>query len=269
VLADGVEGGTGLWSLGAGGQWAALGATPNATALGRTSDGIAVASGHDVDMRPASDLTHAGRHATLKWSAAAPAAPVVSLSGSPAGKIALATADERSINYWLAAADGTVTAMASAPTQSFTPLVAWLDESRVLVPSTDNQQVSRLAAVNVATHDVSTINAVLGVTVFGASYKGQSVAVATEKGVYAGPVAALLGGTPPQQVATLADTQVVWALSTDTAGTQVYVLAGTEAADGTVSALHELVYAKQGSIWAKLLDSPAPFTKAIAQVCTR
>ena len=267
MLADGVQGGTGLWSFGASGQWAVLGATPNATALGRTSDGIAVASGHEVDFRPTSDLSHAGSHTTLKWSAGTSTAPVVSLTGSPAGKLAVATADERSLNYWLAAADGTVTAMASAPTQSFTPLVAWLDESRVVVLSTDNQQVSRLAVVNLATHGLNTINAVLGVTVFGASTDGQSVAVATEKGVYAGPVAAFLGGTQPQQIATLADAQVVWALSTDTAGAQVYVLAGTEAADGTVSALHELVYTKQGSAWIRVLDSPAPFTKAIAQVC--
>jgi WD40 repeat protein len=266
VLAVGADGGTGLWSLDSGGRWTALGATPGATALGRTPDGIVVASGHELDRRPASDLGHAGTVTSLKWSGTAPAAPIVSINCSAAGKLAVATSDEHTLNYWLAASGGTVTAMTSAPTQSFSPLVAWLDESRVLALSTDNQQISRLVDVNLSTHSIETSNAVLGATTFGVSRDGKSVAVATEKTVYAGSVASLLSGAQPQQIAALADSQVVWALSMDTAGTQVYVLAATEAADGTISSFHELGYARQGSSWTKVLDSPAPFTKVVAQV---
>jgi WD40 repeat protein len=267
VLADGAEGGTGLWSLDSGGRWTALGATPGATALGRTPDGVVMASGHELDRRPASDLGHAGTVTSLKWSGAAPAAPVVAIDSSPAGKVAIATSDEDTLNYWLAASDGTVTAMSSAPTQSYSPLVAWLDETRVLALSTDNQQTSRLGLVNLTTHAIETSNAVLGATTFGVSRDGKSVAVATEKTVYAGTVASVLSGAQPQQIAALADSQVVWALSMDAAGTQVYVLAATEAADGTINSFHELGYARQGSSWTKVLDSPAPFAKAVAQVC--
>jgi WD40 repeat protein len=267
VLADGVEGGTGLWSLDSGGRWMALGATPGATALGRTPNGIVVASGHELDRRPASDLGHAGTVTSLKWSGAAPAAPVVAIDSSPAGKLAMATSDEHTLNYWLAASDGTVTAMTSAPTQSFSPLVAWLAESRVLALSTDNQQISRLVDVNLSTHSIETSNAVLGATTFDVSRDGKSVAVATEKTVYAESVAAVLSGAQPQQIAALADSQIVWALSMDAAGTQVYVLAATEAADGTINSFHEFGYARQGSSWTKVLDSPAPFAKVVAQVC--
>ena len=267
VLAHGAAGSTSLWSLDTSGRWVALGATPNATALGRTPDGIAVVTAHEVDFRPISDLTHGGRLTTLKWSAAAPAAPVVSLDSSPAGRLAIATADEHSLGYGLVDTDGNVVAMAPAPTQSFTPLVAWLDETRLLALSTDNQQVSRLAVVNVAMHSVETSTAVIGITVFGVSSDGRSVAVATESTVYEGPVASLLSGTQPQQIVTLADSQIVWALSMDAAGTKVFMLSGTEAADGTVSSFHELGYARQGTSWVKIFDVAAPFETAISQVC--
>ena len=267
VLADGIQGGKGLWSLDSAGKWSVVASAPNATALGRTNDGIAIASTHQLDVRAASNLSGAGHLTTLKWSAAAPAAPVVSLDGSPAGKLAIATADEHTLAYGLAAADGTVTTMSPAPTQSFTPLVAWLDETRLLVLTMDNRQDSRLALVKLGSQAVATSSSVLGATVFAVSGDRQSVAVATENAVYAGSVATFLSGSQPEQVATLTGAQVVWAISLNSAGTEVFMLSGTAAADGTLTSFHELEYSRQGSSWTKVMDSPAPFATAVSQVC--
>ena len=267
VLADGIQGGKGLWSLDAAGKWTVVTSTPTATALGRTADGIAIASTHQVDVRPASALSKPGQITTLKWSAATPGAPVVSVDGSPAGKLAIATADEHTLGYGLAAADGSVTTMSPAPTQSFTPIVAWLDESRLLVLTMDNRQESRLALVTLGSKTVETSSSILGATVFAVSSDQRSVAVATENAVYAGPVATFLNGSRPEQVVTLTGAQVVWAISTNAAGTEVFMLAGTAAADGTLTSFHELGYSKQGAVWTKVMDSPAPFATAVSQVC--
>ena len=267
VLANGVDGGVGLWTLDAASKWVALAATPGATALGRTAGGIAIATGHEVDLRSGSNLPHAGTVRTLKWSGTAPAAPIAGLDGSPAGKLAFVTAGDAGVGYALAAADGTVTALSPAPTQSFTPQVAWLDEARLLVPATDNMQISRLAVVDTAAHVLTPSATMLGLRVFGLSANRQTLAASTEDAVYAGPVARFLGGTMPERAVTLADFQVIWALTLDATGTHMYLLSGTEAPDGTLGSFRELGYARQGSVWTKVLDAPAPFTRAIAQVC--
>lgn len=265
VLADGVDGGNGLWSLDANGKWLALAATPGATALGEAAGGIAIATGHDIDMRPFSDLTHAGTITSLKWSAAAPAAPVVAIDGSPSGKLAIATADEHTLAYGVAGADGTVTTMAPAPTQSFTPLVAWLDETSLLVLTMDKLQTSRLAVAKLGDPELMPSASVIGATTFAVSADGQVVAVSTENAVYAAPIGTFLGGSQPEQVAALSASQVVWAISLDATGTQLFILSGTEAADGTVGSFHEIGYSKTGSTWAKTFDVAAPFGKAIGQ----
>jgi hypothetical protein len=266
VLADGVNGGNGIWSLDTNGKWVALAATPGATAVGETAGGIAIATGHDIDERPISDLAHAGTIRSLKWSAAAPVAPVVAIDGSPSGELAIATADEHSLAYGIAAADGTVTALAPAPTQSFTPLVAWLDETSLLVLTMDKLQVSRLAVVKLGDATLEPFASVVGATTFAVSANHQAAAVATENSVYAGPIGTFLSGSQPDQVAAISGSQVVWAIAMNAAGTQVFILSGTEAADGTVGSFHEIGYTKQGSAWAKTFDVAAPFSKAIGQV---
>jgi hypothetical protein len=266
VLADGVNSGVGLWTLDEASKWVALGATPGATALGRTADGVVIATGHDVDLRPGSNLSDAGTVRSLKWSGTEPTAPIVTLDASPAGKLAFATADEVSLDYALAASDGTVTALAPAPTQSFTPQVAWLDEARLLVLATDNMQVSRLAVVDTAGHTITSAQAMSGVRVFGLSADRQTVAAATEHAIYVGAVATLMGQAPPSAAVTLDELQVVWALTLDSAGSRMFMLSGTLGEDGTVGSIHELGYARQASAWIKVVDSAVPFTRGIGQV---
>ena len=257
----------GLWSLDAASRWIAVGATPDATAVGQTAGEVLIATAHQVDRRSLPDLSRPGRVTSLKWPVQAPAAPIVSVDGSPAGELAVVTADDQSQDYALAPADGSVTVLTPAPTDSFTPLVAWLDDVRLLVLTTDDQQVSRLAVVNTSTHTMRPSQAVLGARTFGLSGDRQTFAVATEKAVYMGPVADIPAGTPPQPIVTLHDSQVVWALALDAGGSQVFMLSGAVAPDGTIDAIHELGYARRGSSWVQVLDVSVPFAEATGQVC--
>ncbi len=266
VLGDGVDGGLGLWALDSTFQWTALGPAPDAVALGRTADGIAVATGQQVDLRPRSDVSHPGSLTSLKWPGTGPTSPIAALDGSPTGKLAIVTADAQSLGYAIAATDGSITALAPAPTQSFTPLVAWLDDTRLLVLATDNQQVSRLAVVDSGAHTIKLATALGGIRVFGVSADRQTIAAATEAAIYAGPLVAFTGQTPAQPVATLAAGQVVWALAPDADGSRVFALSGTMAPNGEVGAIHEIGYARAGSGWARVLDTPMPFQRALNQV---
>ena len=49
-----MDAGLGLWAIDMQGHWTTLGSTPGATALGRTTGGVAVGTGHQIDVRPAS-----------------------------------------------------------------------------------------------------------------------------------------------------------------------------------------------------------------------
>jgi hypothetical protein len=164
------------------------------------------------------------------------------------------------------AADGGVEPLQPAPTQSFTPLVAWLDDSRLLVLTTDKEQVSRLAVVDVAARTIEPSTVLAGVRVFAVSQDKRYLSVATETRVYAGPVEAFLGTGQPATVATVDPSAVVWGLALDDAGTRLAILSGTVAADGLVTSVRETGYARGPAAWAKAFDSPAPFGKAMDQV---
>jgi Lipoprotein LpqB beta-propeller domain len=266
VLADGAGHGLGLWAIDMQGHWTTLGSTPGATALGRTAGSVAIATGHQIDLRPVSDLTHRGQSAALEWAGTAPSAPITGLDGSAAGRLAFVTSDDQSLEYAIADTAGSVTALAPAPTQTFAPLISWLGETRLLVLSTDNQQTSRLAIVDTGAHSIDLLPALTGVRWFGLSSDRETIAAATESGIWVGPVEAFQADTTPETAITIDGSQVVWALALDATGSSVYMLSGTEAADGTVGAVRELGYAKQGSSWTRVLDSPAPFDRAVAQV---
>jgi len=266
VLADGAGRGLGLWAIDMQGRWTTLGSTRGANALGCTAGSVAIATGHQIDVRPVSDLTHPGRSTTLKWVGTAPSAPITALDGSAAGKLAFVTSDDQSLEYAIADTAGSVTTLAPAPTQTFAPLISWLGETRLLVLSTDNQQTSRLAIVDTNAHSIDLLPALIGVRWFGLSSDRETIAAATESGIWVGSVAAFQAHTTPAIAITIDGSQVVWALALDAAGSTVYMLSGTEAADGTIGAVRELGYAKHGSSWTKVLDSPAPFDRAVAQV---
>ena len=202
----------------------------------------------------------------LKWPGQAPAAPIVGLDATDPA-IAFVTADETSMAYATAGTDGAVTPVISAPTESFTALVARLDSSRLVVMTMDSSQVSRLAVVDTAKHTMTISKAIGGIRDFGLSANRQMVAVATASGAYVGSVTDVMAGNAPQQVATVQDAVVVWGLALDPTGTQLFMLSGTVGPDGTVGSVRELGYTRQGSGWTKSLDAATPFASAVDQVC--
>ena len=266
VLADGPDGWRGLWRLGPGPEWIRVGDARTATALGRTPSGLALVTNAGVQFRSSSDPSTAVGSAALAWAGQRPTKPVVAIDYSPSGKVAVVTADEVSVGYAVSGANGTLAALTPAPIQSFSPLVAWLDDSRLLVLSTDTQQISRVAVVGVPAHTMELAGALSGVRVFALSADRNTVAAATETGVYAGPLTGFTGTSAPNLVVGLAESEVVWALALDRDGSTLSMLTGTINASGSVDGVREVSYTRQGSDWRKVLDSAVPFSRAIAQV---
>lgn len=248
------------------GHWTRIGAATGASALGRAAAGVAIATEDQVDIRSGSDLAHPGRSIALTWVGATPAGHIAGLDQSSAGKLAFVKADGVYFQYGLADTAGNVTALVPAPPQSFAPLIAWLDDTRVVVLTMDSQQESRLAIVDPGARSIDSLPALIGVRCFALSSDRQTIAAATEDGLWVEPVSALRAKAAPQRAVTLADFTVTWGLALDVTGSSVFMLSGAEAADGSVTAIRELGYSKHGSTWTKILDSPAPFSQAIGQV---
>ena len=266
VLGDGVSGGLGLWGFEAPDRWTALAPLPSATGVARFGTSLAIAGRGSIEVRSAGTPASAGRALPLKWEGPAPTAEIAALDRSPSGAIAMVTTDGETQGYWLVAPDGALRPLQPAPAQPFTPLVAWLDETRLLVLTTDKEQVSRLGVVDVAAATIETSPALAGIRVFAVSQDRRYLSVATETTVYAGPIEALLGVGQLATVAMIDPSAVVWGLALDDAGTRLAMLSGTVAADGAVTSVREIGYAKGSESWTKEFDSPAPFGKATSQV---
>ena len=265
VMADGVQGGIGLWRFQAPDKWTAVGATPGATAVARTADGVVLVAGKSVELRSSADLTRAAATISLEWPAAASSEPVVAVDRAPGGKLALVTSDGSSAAYAVATADGTVTVLQPAPPQSFTPLVAWLDDTRLLVLSTDKDQVSRLAVVDTAAATMRPINTIGGIDSFAVSADRMTLVAATEGDIFVAPVSEWIAGAQPQKIASVGASSVIWGLALDKSGIGLAMLSGTASTDGGVGNIHEVGYAKGGSTWSQSFDAPAPITSAKGQ----
>src|ERR1035437_6879159 len=85
VLADGVQGGIGLWRFQAPDKWTAIGATPGATAVARTVDGVVLVAGRNVELRSAADLARTAATIRLEWPASASSQSVVAGNRAPRG----------------------------------------------------------------------------------------------------------------------------------------------------------------------------------------
>jgi hypothetical protein len=265
VMADGMQGGIGLWRFQAPDKWTAVGATPGATALARTADGVVLVVGKSVELRSSSDLTRVAATISLEWPAAASSDRVVAVDRAPGGKLALVTSDGSSADYAVATASGTVTVLQPAPTQSFTPLIAWLDDTRLLVLATDKQQVSRLAVIDTAAATMTPINTIGGIDSFAVSADRMTLVAATEGDIFVAPVSEWIAGAQPQKIAGVGASSVIWGLALDKSGIGLAMLSGTVSADGRVGNIHEVGYAKGGSSWSQSFDAPAPITTARGQ----
>ncbi len=269
VLGEGTDGGRGLWSFHAPDRWAVVAPASAATGIARFGDSVAVSRAESLELRWAVTPGTTGTTLPIRWHVPAPTAQIVSLAQSPNGSIAIATRDGESQGYWLVAADGSIVPLQPAPTQSFTPLVAWLDDSRLLVLTTDEEQTSRLAVVDLTAQTIEPTTALAGIRVFALSGDRRYVAASTGTTLYAGPVEAFLRTGQTETVAEIDPSAVIWGLACDGPGAHVAMFSGTVAADGQVASAREVGYARLPHAWAKEFDSPALFGKPVDQVWTR
>jgi hypothetical protein len=265
ALADGVQGGVGLWTLDASGEWQTLEPLADGRAVARNGNVITIAHPSSLETRSVSRPDTAASMVQLTWTGGPPDAPIVAVDRSIMGSTAIVAADEDSLVYGVATPDGTVIPLQGAPANSFAPLVSWSDADSVLLLVYDKNAVSRLAVLNVSKRASATAT-LLGVRAFGLSLDRQVIVAATESGVFLGQVSVWFAGGRPLQIIALDPAQVVWQLVLDEEGTHLAMLSGTVAEDGSVSNVRELGYAKMGSAWVKTFDKPVPFTHCLGQV---
>jgi hypothetical protein len=234
----------------------------DATAIASGPNGVVVASGQSIETLRI-DLSVASS-VSLRWPGSAPGGEAAALGLSPRGRIGLAVNDAGGVSYATAGGDGRVTDVTPAATPPFTPLIGWLDESRMVVLSTDDRQVSRLAVGN-SPAELTPLTALSGCRWFAVSGDGGTIAASTESGVFAGPSSSWVSGQAPAQVALIADGNVAWDLALDRSGTRLAFLTGRVADDGTVTQIHELAFAYRSGTWQQTEDVAVPFVKVRGQ----
>ncbi len=265
VLADGVQGGVGLWTY-TGGTWAPRWPLPEATALARDGQTLVLGMGGSLELR--ADASPQTTVATISpRSGNQPLdGTIVGVDRSDAGVTAIAVSASGGLAFRVVATDGSTVELLPAPDSPFGPSVAWIDSQRLAVISDDARQIPRLAVVDTAKRTILLLGGLGGVRVFALSPDRESLAAATESAVYVAPVADWLGGKEPPTAASLEPSQVVWDLALSADGSRLAMLSGTEDASGVVAGIHELTYVRSGSGWSKETDSAAPFTRAEGQV---
>jgi hypothetical protein len=263
VLADGVQGNVGLWTLDAQAGFKATISLPQATSIATTSGGIAVVNGPAVETRKG-DLATAASTISLKWPAGAVSTDVAALGLSPAGRIGLVVGADGAYSYATAGLDGQVAGLAAVAQQPFTPLIGWLDEQRMVFLTTDVQQVSRVA-VGADPASAQPLTQLIGCRWVTVSADGGTIAAATGSALYVGPSADWLAGKQPAEVAQVDEGSVVWDLALDRTGGRLAYLTGVVAADGTVGSIREIVYKASASGWQKAADVSVPFNKTRGQ----
>lgn len=266
VLAADESGSTALWTYSTSGGWVRTASTSGETALGRTPNGFAAAAGQTIETRTGSNPGAIVSSVALKSDQATRGMPIVGVDVSAAGRIAFACSDGQKIAFGVARPDGTSLALEPAPSDSFAPEIAWLDEEHVLVMSTDKFQVSRLAIVDIEAREISVSATLAGVHEFAVSADHSVVVASTESGVFVTTPADIARGAAAKRVLTLESAGVVWALASDHDGSEVLMMTGTEASDGSVSNMRDVGYTVAGGGWSKSLDAAVPFGNVVAQV---
>ena len=263
VLADGVQGGVGLWTLDPQAGFTATASLPQATSIAATNGGIAVLNGPAVETRKG-DLATAATTVSLKWPGGAASTDVAALGLSPAGRIGLVVGADGAYSYATAGSDGQVTGLPSVSQQPFTPLIGWLDEQRMVVLATDVQQVSRVA-VGADPASAQPLTQLIGCRWVAVSADGGTIAAATGSALYVGTSADWLAGKQPAELARVDEGSVVWDLALDGTGSRLAYLTGVVGADGTVSTIRELIFTISSGSWQKTADVAVPFNKIRGQ----
>ena len=265
VLADGVQGGVGLWTY-TGGSWAPKWPLPGATALDRDGQSLILGIGGSLELRaetsPQTPVASLSPHSGNKLLTGT----IVGLDRSDAGVTAIAVSESGGLAFQLVAADGSTGELSPAPDSPFGPSVAWVDSERLAVISDDARQIPRLAVVDTKKHEIVLLSGLGGVRVFALSPDRRTLVAATESAVYVAPVGDWLGDEEPSRMVSLDPSQVVWDLALSADGSRLAMLSGTEDASGVVADIHEITYVRSGSSWSEETDSTVPFSRAVGQV---
>jgi hypothetical protein len=259
VLGTDATGGRGLWRLASPGMWSLLLSEPTATAVARLGDAVALA-GPGYVREIAAGAYPRTTFLPLSLPAAGSDDNITALDRSPSGTLAIVTMGQRGSAYLLAGADGVVQRLNPAPVQPFAPDVAWLDDARLLVLSTDPAQASRLVEVNLEAASFSRSSTVAGVRDFAVSGDCATIAVATAGEILVGAVDDFLGSGQPFSVAAVSDGSVAWALALDWSGGRLALLEAAVTADGTATDSHVLIFVRAGASWTLQFDAPMPLT---------
>jgi hypothetical protein len=236
--------------------WTKRADVPAATAIAAGQTSVLLANASSIEVRPWPDLSRVERSIALEWQpGTAPA--VAAVSASPAGALAFALSLDGRVGFATATSAGVASTIDIPDAQPFTPLVAWMDDARRMVLRTDARQISRLA-VTTGPGDYESVAGVEGVRWFAVSADGSTVALATEDTLYVGAVDAVLAGTPPAKLATVAPGSVAWDLALDRSGSRFAFLTGAVAQDGTVSSATEVIYSRRNGAWSKVDEVAAP-----------
>lgn len=265
VLAN-VATGVGLWTYNSDGTWTAGPSVPGATAISRDGQLLILAGQGSLQVREVSKPQTAAGSLAMKWESAAARGRVACVDRSASGKTVVAVSAVDALTFAVVGPDGFARVLSPSPSSPFGPSVAWLDEDRLVALSADPQMISRLAVVDTANHSVTVLQGLPGIRTFGMAPDRRSLAAATESDVYVASIASWLAERQPKPAVTLEPGHIVWDLAISGDGSRLAMLSGTEAADGTVGAIHELVYEATAGSWKRIASSPAPFTGADGQV---
>jgi hypothetical protein len=266
ALADGGDGTPALWTL-TGTTWALAARVPGVSAMSRSGQEIALASSRAVQFRQLSAPLQAWKEVALTWPAGVTPAPPTGLDGSSSGPDVIAFQQGEDLLFCVTDAGGSLHPISPRPSSPFGPSAAWLDRTRLLLLSSDSQQISHLTVVDVkATAAYRQLGNLGGVRIFAASPDRRLVAAATESSVYVGETAQWLADAAPVPAIALGSGHVVWGLALSGDDSRLAMLSGTVSADGTVTSVQDLIYSLTGGTWREMAAVSVPFAQATNQV---
>jgi hypothetical protein len=258
ALATGAAGDRGVWRSTALGRWVLALSAPTATAVARFGDTVATAGPGHLETARLGDAS-AITPLPLDWTAADAETRVAAIARAPGGRLAVATYRLDRLIYFVAGDDSVLRQLEQAPSQSFAPSVAWLDDDRLLVLATDETGASRLLEIDVAAGSLGRTGGTSGLRDFALSGDTATLAAVTARNILAGDPAEFLGGSP-QVVGAVPDGEIAWGLALDRTGSMLALVEAVVADDGTAVQPHLVVFRRAAGKWSIQLDEPLPLT---------
>jgi hypothetical protein len=252
-----------------GGAWSEGMPDVNATSIARDGSLVTIARRDGLEVRDVAHPQADGTFHPIGWGMEPETPSPVGVDMSDTGKAVIALGTANGLVYLVAGGRGdlsTLSSLSPSPASPFGPSIAWLDETRVLVLSSDSLQVSRIAVVDSASRTVTSLRGLAGVRAFALSPDRRMIGAATESGVYVGKTGDWLAGKEPILIYTAGESQIVWGLAFDGSGSRLAFFSGDEDANGTVTDAHDLGLRTVDGSWQSSFDLPVPLVRPINQV---